>query len=113
MRTRRWPVSMRGNNASPNSCFGGCPNVAPTSATSGDPRAGEIAALADVPLADLVKVIDVFRAPGSNFLTPPWPEPIRAETVLDISHESLIRQWSRLRDWAEQEAQSARNLPLS
>lgn len=70
-------------------------------------RAGEIAALADVPLADLLKVIDVFRAPGSNFLTPPWPEPIRAETVLDISHESLIRQWSRLRYWAEQEAQSA------
>ena len=31
------------------------------------------------------------------------------DTVLDISHESLIRQWQRLNQWVEQEALSADN----
>ena len=29
-------------------------------------------------------------------------------TVLDLSHESLMRGWQRLRSWVEDEAQSAR-----
>jgi hypothetical protein len=31
------------------------------------------------------------------------------ETVLDISHEALLRKWPRLRLWIEQENQSARH----
>ena len=30
-----------------------------------------------------------------------------ADTVVDISHESLIRGWRRMRDWVEEEAESA------
>jgi hypothetical protein len=30
-----------------------------------------------------------------------------ADSVLDISHESLIRQWKRLSRWVEREAESA------
>jgi hypothetical protein len=30
-----------------------------------------------------------------------------AETVIDISHESLIRKWNRLREWVDAEAKSA------
>ena len=49
------------------------------------------------------------RLPRSRpcFLTPPWPERVGAETWLDISHESLIRQWDRLQAWVEDEADSA------
>src|SRR5262249_3847132 len=32
---------------------------------------------------------------------------LEPETILDISHESLIRQWERLREWAEAESSSA------
>jgi uncharacterized RDD family membrane protein YckC len=52
-------------------------------------------------------VIEVFREPSHSFLMPPVPEPLEPEKVIDISHESLIRVWERLRRWAEDEAISA------
>jgi hypothetical protein len=71
--------------------------------------AGEVAELAGVSLDELVAVVETFRAPRRSFIVPPVPEPIGAERVLDITHESLIRQWDRLRDWAELEEKSAEN----
>jgi WD40 repeat protein/energy-coupling factor transporter ATP-binding protein EcfA2 len=58
--------------------------------------------------AELNRVIDAFRDPGRTFLMPAAPEPLNAETVIDISHESLMRVWRRMRDWVEREAQAAR-----
>ena len=52
-------------------------------------------------------VVEAFRRPGLNFLMPPVPEPLLPETLLDISHESLIRQWGRMKGWVETEAASA------
>ncbi|MBV9248935.1 MAG: ATP-binding protein, partial [Acetobacteraceae bacterium] len=69
--------------------------------------AGEVAELARASIKELTDVVDVFRAPGCSFVVPPLPEPIDAHSMLDISHEALIRQWDRLREWGEQEAQSA------
>jgi len=34
-------------------------------------------------------------------------EPLKPDVVVDISHESLMRTWSRLKRWAAEEAQSA------
>jgi PQQ-dependent catabolism-associated CXXCW motif protein len=70
-------------------------------------RLAQIAAIAEAPIADLIPVIEVFRAPGRHFITPPVPEPLAADTMIDISHESLIRQWAKLRQWARDEYQSA------
>jgi uncharacterized RDD family membrane protein YckC/energy-coupling factor transporter ATP-binding protein EcfA2 len=53
-------------------------------------------------------VIEVFREPGRSFLMPPVLEPLEPEKVIDISHESLMRVWERLRRWEEDEANSAR-----
>jgi tetratricopeptide (TPR) repeat protein len=39
---------------------------------------------------------------------PPAGVDLEPETVIDISHESLIRNWLRLKDWVNEEAQSAR-----
>src|SRR5262249_61738570 len=38
---------------------------------------------------------------------PPAPEPLGPDTIIDISHESLIRQWVKLRGWVRDEYQSA------
>lgn len=38
---------------------------------------------------------------------PPVPESLHPETVIDISHESLMRVWGRLNKWAREEALSA------
>jgi rhodanese-related sulfurtransferase len=55
----------------------------------------------------VLAVVNAFRARGCNFLTPSEGEPLEDSTVVDISHESLIRQWSELRDWLREEAKSA------
>ena len=57
--------------------------------------------------AELRAVIDVFRAPERSFLMPPADVPLAAATPVDISHESLMRVWQRLRRWSEDEARSA------
>ncbi len=69
--------------------------------------ASEIAALGKTDIEQVIAVLDVFRDPECNFLMPVLPEQIFPDTILDISHESLIRQWARLRDWAVEEAASA------
>src|SRR5262249_52129530 len=56
---------------------------------------------------DLKEIIEWFRAQGKSFLMPPDPTPIRDDTFIDISHESLIRKWDTLRQWVEEEAESA------
>ncbi len=85
--------------------------------------------------AEVVAVVERFRQPGRTFLMPPAfaplpasdlldptvgdfdqyqtgsspgkPIPLTADTILDISHESLLRQWERLTHWEKQEARSA------
>jgi PQQ-dependent catabolism-associated CXXCW motif protein len=66
------------------------------------------AAIAEVPPAELIPIIKAFAAPGRNFLTPADPDATAPDkTIIDISHESLIRQWVRLRQWVREEYQSA------
>jgi WD40 repeat protein len=58
--------------------------------------------------AEVTQVIDAFRKPSRSFLMPPLNEPLEAATVIDISHESLMRVWERLKAWTNEEARSAR-----
>ena len=67
----------------------------------------EIAAVANVPANRVIKVIEAFRAEGISFLMPPAGSELGAESAVDISHESLIRLWERLRRWVEEESESA------
>lgn len=58
-------------------------------------------------LPTLTKIVDVFRQPGHNFLMPPLHVPLTPDTTLDISHESLIRKWDRLKGWVTAESKKA------
>ena len=66
-----------------------------------------LCALADATESEVTDVINVFRDPSRSFLMPPVREALGAETVIDISHESLMRIWRRLNAWADEEARSA------
>ena len=66
-----------------------------------------LCALVNAKPAEVIEVIDVFRKPSRSFLMPPLPEVLEPDTVVDISHESLMRVWERLKVWADEEAQSA------
>ncbi len=67
----------------------------------------QVAAVAGVAINALLLVVEAFRRPDRSFIMPPAPTPLTGETVLDISHESLICRWPHLNQWAEQEATSA------
>ena len=71
----------------------------------------QLAAEADVDPARVRSVVDAFRAEGVSMLTPDpesWPTLGDGDEV-DISHESLIRQWSDLRGWIREEGESGRS----
>jgi hypothetical protein len=56
---------------------------------------------------DLRTIVEAFRAPGCSFLMPPTTVELKDHTVVDISHESLMRIWTRLDEWVKDEARSA------
>ncbi len=53
-------------------------------------------------------VIDAFRIPSVSFLMPSADQRLRPDSIIDISHESLMRIWKRLGRWVDEEMQSAR-----
>lgn len=69
-------------------------------------RVQTLCGILGVPAAELTPVIDAFRHPEVSFLVPPADVPLRDSTVIDLSHESLMRVWTRLRDWVDDEAKS-------
>ncbi len=69
-------------------------------------RLGEIAAIADVSEEEVVEVIDKFRQPGRSLLTPASHIKLDSKSMIDISHESLMRIWIRLKNWVDDEAEA-------
>ncbi len=67
-------------------------------------RLGEIAAIADVSEEEVIEVIDKFRDPTRSLLTPAHHLKLNAKSMVDISHESLMRIWVRLKNWVDDEA---------
>ncbi len=65
-----------------------------------------IACVCKASLDEVRKVVEVFRQPGRAFLQPPEGTPLEPDSLIDISHESLMRLWRRLIDWAKEEARS-------
>jgi hypothetical protein len=49
-------------------------------------------------------VVDHFRKEGCSFLSPPLDEDLKPDSVIDITHESLIRGWTQLKEWAREDA---------
>ncbi|MBX3606606.1 MAG: RDD family protein [Piscinibacter sp.] len=70
-------------------------------------RLAALGAMCEVDTAEVAAVIEHFRKPSRSFLMPPVGEALTPETVIDISHESLMRVWRRLVRWADEEALSA------
>jgi tetratricopeptide (TPR) repeat protein len=67
----------------------------------------ELAAVCEAPLTEVIQVIEVFRRQGRSFLMPPSTVELAARSIIDLSHESLMRCWARLIAWAEEEKVSA------
>lgn len=73
-------------------------------------RPGKISEIAELALAtedEVIKVIDHFRKPGRSFLMPGIHVPLHADSVVEISHESMMRIWTRLSSWVDEEFDSS------
>lgn len=67
-----------------------------------------IASLADTSDERVIAVVDRFRQTGRSFLMPAHNVPIHADSNIELSHESLMRIWTRLSAWVDEEHESAR-----
>ncbi|VVM39993.1 hypothetical protein PS662_02894 [Pseudomonas fluorescens] len=60
--------------------------------------------------SDVRRVLDLFRIDGVSFLKPHGQVPLEAGTLIDISHEALIRCWQKIDDpqqgWLKREFRS-------
>lgn len=66
----------------------------------------DAAAIAECSQAEIIAVVEAFRRTGRTFLMPPPDVELTADSIIDISHESLIRQWHHLRSWVQTEQDS-------
>jgi WD40 repeat protein len=69
-------------------------------------KLNEIAAIADVSEEDVIAVVDKFREPGRSLITPAHGTAIKSKSIIDLSHESLMRIWVRLKNWVDDEAEA-------
>lgn len=67
----------------------------------------DIADIAQVQPNEIIRVVDVFREPDRSFLTPNHSTQLAPNMVVDISHESLMRVWDKLKLWVDEESSSA------
>jgi hypothetical protein len=73
-------------------------------------RFAQLAAEVDLPADAVSEVIDSFRSPDHSFLMPPASIPIGEATVIDVSHEAIIRRWDKLsgpKGWLAEEQNDA------
>jgi tetratricopeptide (TPR) repeat protein len=67
----------------------------------------ELVAICDAAESEVIEVVEIFRRPGRSFLMPPAKVRLDSRSIIDLSHESLMRCWTRLITWAEEERLSA------
>lgn len=69
---------------------------------------GEIEEITGHEREKMLTVIDAYRPTGRTFIMPGETVKIKDHVIIDISHESLMRVWVRLKQWVNEEADSAR-----
>ncbi|HEY5692728.1 MAG TPA: hypothetical protein VIS49_14830, partial [Cyclobacteriaceae bacterium] len=71
-------------------------------------RVSEVVQIAETSVEDVIKVIERFRKPGRSFLMPDAAVRLHADSIVELSHESIMRIWNRLSNWVDEESDSAR-----
>lgn len=67
----------------------------------------EVCVLTGALSTEVMEVINVFRGQGRSFLVLSSVSP-DDNSLIDISHESLIRQWGKLNEWVDEEMELAK-----
>jgi tetratricopeptide (TPR) repeat protein len=67
----------------------------------------QLSAICEAPEPEVIQIVEIFRRPGRSFLMPPATISLGSQSIVDLSHESLMRCWIRLITWAAEERASA------
>ncbi|MFW5761878.1 MAG: eIF2A-related protein [Cyclobacteriaceae bacterium] len=70
-------------------------------------KLSQIAQIARVSEEEVIPIINLFRHPSRSLLLPPLHAPLHSDTIIEISHESLMRIWEKLKKWVDEESKSA------
>ncbi len=66
-----------------------------------------LAKIASCSETDIISTTEFFRKSDRGFLMPSQDVELASSSIIDISHESLMRKWITLKNWVDEEAQSA------
>ena len=69
---------------------------------------GNIARVAQCNIDRVVEIVEIFDKAGHPFLGYQHSTPLSSESRIELSHESLIYIWDRLRQWVDEEDESIR-----
>jgi hypothetical protein len=69
---------------------------------------GNIARVAQCNVDRVIEVVEIFDKAGHPFLGYQHTAPLSSESRIELSHESLIYIWDRLRQWVDEEDESIR-----
>lgn len=58
------------------------------------------------PVDTIIEVINHFRTERNSFIHPGWETDLSADTVIELSHESIASLWKRLEIWTREEGES-------
>ncbi len=67
-------------------------------------KISRLSLIAENSVDQVIKIVDNFRAEGRSFLSPSNEIPLNEDSVVDLSHEALMRIWDRLNIWVDEEA---------
>jgi WD40 repeat protein/energy-coupling factor transporter ATP-binding protein EcfA2 len=71
-------------------------------------KLADLCKITNASMEEVADVINIFRKQGRGFLMPPIHVPLQPDTIIDISHESIMRVWNKLILWVEEEGESAK-----
>ncbi|MCD4834381.1 MAG: hypothetical protein K8R31_11340 [Bacteroidales bacterium] len=63
----------------------------------------DIASISKSTVDEVISVINPFRAAGRSFISPSYEIALKGDSIIDLSHESLMRIWNKLKIWVEEE----------
>ncbi|MFN0050008.1 MAG: hypothetical protein ACKVOU_12875 [Cytophagales bacterium] len=69
-------------------------------------RVNVISKIANCTDDEIINIVEVFRKPGRSLIMPPFGVNLSPNSIVDISHESLMRIWVRLKNWVDEEGQA-------
>ncbi len=67
-------------------------------------RVEVLATISKSSVEEVIDVVEKYRATGRSFLAPAPQVPLNKDSVIDLSHESLMRIWNKLKVWVEEES---------